>query len=100
VGIAGVKITSVHLYLDEPPHKPIELHLPKGEQPKKLDNGDSQTWSRTLAYDTGTPPVLAVMALDTVGNTYFAERPDPYSHIRGTPHPPAEVPWWGRLFGG
>jgi hypothetical protein len=84
VGVAGVKITRVHIWLDEPPGKPIPLRLPQGEQPRKLDNGDSQTWSESFVTDHGLhiPRVTTVMAGDTVGRTYFAEQPDPYWQLR------------------
>lgn len=45
VGMAGVKIRQVSVWPQAPPGKPLPLRLPEGEEPRKLDNGDSQTWS-------------------------------------------------------
>jgi hypothetical protein len=90
VGVAGVKITRVHIWLDEPPGKPIPLRLPQGEEPRRLEDGDSQTWSESFVLDGGVldrgglhiPRVTTVMAGDTVGRAFFAEHPDPFRHLR------------------
>jgi len=90
VGVAGVKITRVHIWLDEPPGKPIPLRLPQGEEPRRLEDGDSQTWLESFDLDGGVldrgglhiPRVTTVMAGDTVGRTFFAEHPDPFRHLR------------------
>lgn len=82
VGKAGVKINEVKIFHLQSPGKPIPLHLAPGEQPKKLDNGDSQTWM----YDFGRTKLIPsrvtsqnspvkVIAWDTVGNTYQAKDP-------------------------
>jgi hypothetical protein len=78
IGIAGVKIKEVYVYIDAPPGKPIPLHLPQEDQLRKLDNGDSQTWSsRPLNYDrrVGVATWVKVLALDTTGNRYEAKNP-------------------------
>lgn len=72
-GVAGVKINEVHVYIDAPPGKPMPLHLPQGEQPRKLDNGDSQMWASsplTIHAMSGIPTWLHVLALDTAGNRH------------------------------
>jgi hypothetical protein len=85
IGKAGVKIRKVTILPLAPPGKPLPMQLPQGEQPRKLDNGDSQTWS--LSFDMGvlkqplkTP--VRVFAEDTVGNIYEAKEPAlfPYPH--------------------
>jgi hypothetical protein len=89
VGIAGVKIRGVNMYILAPPGKPIPLHLTEGEQPRKLDNGDSQTWVTSFPYpdaiagpsEGASGPRVRVVAWDTVGNRYEAKNPP---HI---PHP-------------
>lgn len=84
IGVAGVKIREVRIYYLTKPGKPIPLYLSPGEEPKKLDNGDSQTWM----YDFGRTKLepsritsmdspVKVVAWDTVGNTYRAKTPTP-----------------------
>jgi hypothetical protein len=78
IGIAGVKIREVYVYVDAPPGKPIPLHLPQEGQPRKLDNGDSQTWSAgPFVYDRrgGVATWIKVLALDTVGNRHEIKNP-------------------------
>lgn len=84
VGVAGVKIRQVSLYPQAPPGKPIPLRLPEGEQSRKLDNGDSQTWSICIELDPEYKPDLRVpghvIAWDTVGDSYKAENPTPFPY--------------------
>lgn len=79
VGKTGVKIREARVWIDRPPGKPIPLHLREGEQPRKLDNGDSQTWSAGPFDYQGTngfPDYWThVLALDAAGNTYVAKNP-------------------------
>jgi len=92
VGMAGVKITEVTIFSPlAPPGKPVPLTLPEGEQPRRLENGDSQTWSVTK--DASLKPSIleeqyppdprfknSVRAMDTVGNTYWAKAPPRYPY--------------------
>lgn len=75
VGMVGVKISEVYMWIHAPPGKPIPLRLPQGEQPKKLDNGDSQLWLSTPfdhEYLTGNGVYWThVLALDSAGNSYY-----------------------------
>jgi hypothetical protein len=101
--LVGVKISRVQLHFDLP-SAPYQLHLPEGEQPKKLDNGDSQRWVGTFpesatyvdAYSEPEGwkygPWHSVTAWDTAGNFY--EVKNPYVHM------PVQRPWWHRWFGG
>ena len=78
VGIAGVKIRRVTVYTQAPPGRPLPMHLPQGEQPRKLDNGDSQTWSLSFDMSALKQPLtipVRVFAEDTVGNIYEAKEP-------------------------
>ncbi len=84
IGVAGVKIRKVTVFPQASPTCPgrsLQLYLPQGEQPKKLDNGDSQAWS--LSFDISvlaeprTTPVR-VFAEDTVGNVYEAQESAPW----------------------
>src|SRR5215212_10776779 len=81
VGVAGVKITQVTIFGPQaPPGKPVPLQLPEGEAPKRLENGDSQTWFVPNDATVG-PSILEqkyppdprarvhVVAMDTVGNS-------------------------------
>ncbi len=83
VGRAGVKINRVKVFHLTSPGKPITLQLAPGEQPKKLDNGDSQTWIYDFGWDFIKPRVTSlntsvnVLAWDSVGNTYQAKDPAP-----------------------
>lgn len=74
VGMVGVKIREVYMWIYAPPGKPIPLHLPQGEQPKKLDNGDSQLWLSNpfnFKYLIGNGVYWTnVLALDSAGNSY------------------------------
>lgn len=106
VGIAGAKIREVYVYIDAPPGKPIPLYLPQGEQPRRLESGDSQMWSAgPFEYDRIGPfeydrigrgeNWIRVLALDTVGNIYEAKNLDFVpSYLRRN-----ERPWWRRVFG-
>jgi hypothetical protein len=82
VGITGVKIKDVTIYRLTTPGKPLPMYLPTGEQTKKLDNGDSQTWmyyfGSKLVEDriSSLNKPVKVIAMDTVGNTYQAKNPD------------------------
>jgi hypothetical protein len=92
VGVAGVKITQVTIFSPQaPPGKPVPLDLPVGEQPRRLENGDSQAWSVTI--DASLEPDIveqkyppdprfknSVVATDTVGNTYTAKDPAQYPY--------------------
>jgi len=94
VGVAGVKMTQVTLYNNEAfPGKPVSLQLPEGAAPKRLENGDSQTWF--IAVEAITEPSTLeqkyparpgarsqVVAMDTVGNSYQAKDPAPYPYHR------------------
>lgn len=78
IGMAGVKIREAYVYLDAPPGKPIPLSLPQNDLPRKLDNGDSQTWSaRPFKHDRRSEVVtwIKVLALDTAGNRHEAKNP-------------------------
>ncbi len=79
IGIAGVKIKEVYVYLDAPSGKPVPMYLSQDEQPRKLDNGDSQTWlAGPFDYDIRKdeiPTWAFVLALDTVGNMYRTKNP-------------------------
>jgi hypothetical protein len=123
VGVAGVKITQVTLYNTEAfPGKPVPLQLPGDEAPKRLENGDSQTWfleveaiTSPSELDKKYPPRPGarsqVFATDTVGNRYQAKEPAHYPYFRffeflpyrvemeGAQRP-QERPWWRRLIGG
>ena len=90
VGTAGVKIGEAYVWVDAPPGKPIPLRLPQGEQPRKLDNGDSQTWSAgPFRSDStgGVPTWVVVLALDTAGNYYRANNPAFAGYSTGPIHP-------------
>ena len=91
-GVAGVKIARVTIFNPQsPPGKPVPLQLPEGEQPRRLENGDSQTWS-TANDATDRPWIveqeysphpsirLRVTAFDTLGNSYEAKDPEPYPY--------------------
>ncbi len=90
VGMAGVKITQVTISNPQaPPGKPEPLQLPEGEQPKRLENGDSQTWSivndaTNSILDQGYQPHpnirLRVIAFDPLGKSYDANDPEPYPY--------------------
>lgn len=78
VGMIGVKIREAYVWVDAPPGKPIPLQLPQGEQPKKLDTGDSQTWSAgPFVYDMsgGVATWTHVLALDSAGNYHETRNP-------------------------
>lgn len=79
VGKTGVKIKEARVWIDAPPGNPLPLRLPEGEQPRKLDPGDSQTWSAgPFDYrDRGGWPDYWThgLALDAAGNTYTARNP-------------------------
>jgi hypothetical protein len=119
VGVAGVKITQVTIFNPQaPPGKPVPLQLPEGEEPRRLENGDSQTWS--VANDASLEPLILeqkyppdprgrshVIATDTVGNTYEAKDPAryPYRYYmsrlgESSDEPRSSTPWWRRLLGG
>jgi hypothetical protein len=87
VGVAGVKIIEAKIFFLRYPAKPLRLHPPEGEQPRKLDNGDSQTWLHTFTSDSIPGPAnldnpdrvkVQVVAWDTVGNAYKAKDPAPF----------------------
>ena len=123
VGVAGVKITQVTLFNTEAfPGKPVPLQLPEGEAPKRLDNGDSQTWfvvvkaiTMPSELEKKYPPRPGarsqVVATDAVGNSYQAKDPAHYPYHRFFEHLPFRVeeeegaqgpqerPWWRRVFG-
>jgi hypothetical protein len=92
VGVAGVKITLVTIYNPQaPPGKPVPLHLPDGEEPRRLETGDSQTWSVTISaslepniVEQKYPPdprfKNSVVATDTVGKRYTAKDPARYPY--------------------
>lgn len=91
VGRTGVKIREVRVWIDAPPGKPIQLHLPEGEPSRKLENGDSQTWS-SEPFDyrerDGWPDLWThVMALDTVGNIHEMRNPAFRGYSSGLMHP-------------
>lgn len=54
-GSSGVKIRQVKIFPQAPPGKPLEMELSNGEQSKKLENGDSQTWSISTDMDKWSP---------------------------------------------
>lgn len=91
VGKTGVKIKEARVWIDAPPGKPIQLSLPEGEQPRKLDNGDSQTWSAGPFdyHATGGVPDswVHVLALDAAGNTYVARNPAIHGYSSGPIRP-------------
>jgi hypothetical protein len=87
VGMVGVKITEVYVYIDAPPGRALPMELPEGEHPRRLETGDSQTWSlgpmEHGLYDRnpellagGTGEWTTVGARDTAGNTYEERNPD------------------------
>jgi hypothetical protein len=98
VGIAGVKISQVTVYPQSPPGRPMPLSLPQGEQPRKLDNGDSQTWTLPIDDVREFPPhpnprvPTQVVAVDTVGNAYKAKDPAsfPYPYDWWIPYSPKD----------
>jgi hypothetical protein len=86
IGVAGVKIMKVTV-VPQPsqtsPGRPLQLDLPQGEQPRKLDNGDSQAWLMSFdmvsVFQRGLPKnPVRVFAEDTVGNVYEAQEPAPW----------------------
>lgn len=121
VGMVGVKISEVYMWIHAPPGKPIRLHLPQGEQPRKLDNGDSQMWlSPPFDYeyliDNGAY-LTHVLALDSAGNRYYVRNSSPPKETelpamrllhttvaasvvgtKGVKALGAERPWWRRIF--
>ena len=71
VGVVGVKIKEAYVWIDAPPGKPIPLHLQQGEEPRRLDTGDSQMWSAgPFDYHMISSGVTwtHVLALDSSGN--------------------------------
>ncbi len=79
IGKAGVKIKKVTVVPQASPGRPLPMHLPEGEQPKKLDNGDSQVWRLSFGsmkeFTLSLKTPVRVFAEDTVGNVYEAEEP-------------------------
>jgi hypothetical protein len=103
VGAAGVKITQVPLFNAEAfPGKPVPLQLPEDEAPKRLENGDSQTWfvavkaiTKPSTLEQKHPPRPGarshVVAMDAVGNSYQAKEPAPYPYHRFFERLPSRV---------
>src|SRR5215218_9728911 len=90
IGIAGGEDQGgVRVYVDALPGKPIPLHLPQEDQPRKLDNGDSQAWSAgpfDYARRGGVATWVKVLALDTVGNRYETKNPSFPGYSSGSIH--------------
>lgn len=79
IGMVGVTISSVMLEPAEGGSVGIMLWLPGGEQPRRLDLGESQTWSIYMdeihLQGKGEIPVTAV-ARDTTGTEYRSKLED------------------------
>ena len=79
-GYIGVEIDRVELRRSAESSLGILLHLPRDEQPRKLDQGESQEWGIYLdelkeRLQGGKIKVIAV-AVDTTGKEYVQKRKD------------------------
>jgi hypothetical protein len=85
IGYIGVEIDRVELRRSAESPSGILLHLPRDEQPRKLDQGESQAWEMSLDVlkegFQGETKVIAV-AVDTTGKDYMQKRKDAVA-IRG-----------------
>jgi len=84
-GYIGIEIDRVELRRSAESSLGIVLQLPRGEQPRKLDQGESQAWGIYLdelkERLQGETKVVAV-AVDTTGKEYVQKQKDAVA-IRG-----------------